>query len=43
MTPDWPEWWSWELKFTPHLLKRMVDRRFSEVDLRIMQDAATGF
>lgn len=38
---EWPEWWSWELEFTPHLLKRMVDRQFSEVDLRTMLDAAT--
>jgi hypothetical protein len=31
MVPDWPEWWFWDLEFTPHLLKRMVDRRFIEV------------
>jgi hypothetical protein len=40
---EWPDWWSWELEFTPHLLKRMVDRRFNEVDLRIMLDSATDF
>ena len=40
---DWPDWWSWELELTPHLMKRMVDRQFSEVDLRVMLDAATGF
>ena len=36
--PDssWPDWWDWELELTPHLLKRMIDREFSEVDLRIM-------
>lgn len=37
---DWqrkrPEWWEWDLEFTPHLLKRMSDRRFNEVDLRTM-------
>jgi len=30
------EWWDWELEFTPHLLKRMEDRGFNEVDLRSM-------
>jgi hypothetical protein len=39
----WPEWWSWELELTPHLLKRMVDRNFSEVDLRLMLECATGY
>jgi hypothetical protein len=34
--PDWPDWWDWELELSPHLLKRMVDRRFTEVDLRRM-------
>jgi hypothetical protein len=38
----WPEWWSWELELTPHLLKRMVDRQFNEVDLRQMLETATG-
>ena len=32
----WPEWWDWELELSPHLLKRMGDRRFTEVDLRRM-------
>ncbi|MBV8678518.1 MAG: DUF4258 domain-containing protein [Planctomycetaceae bacterium] len=40
---DWPDWWSWDLELTPHLFKRMLDRRFNEVDLRLMLDAATGF
>jgi Domain of unknown function (DUF4258) len=40
---EWPDWRSWELEFTPHLLKRMLDRRFNEVDLRIMLDSATDF
>jgi hypothetical protein len=40
---DWPDWWSWEIEITPHLMKRMVDRQFNEVDLRLMLDAATGF
>ncbi len=33
---SWPDWWDWDLELTPHLLKRMIDREFSEVDLRIM-------
>lgn len=32
----WPDWWEWELELSPHLLKRMIDRGFSEVDLRGM-------
>ena len=38
---QWPEWWEWELELTPHLLKRMADRQFSEVDLRTMLALAT--
>ena len=41
-TMEWPEWWSWELELSSHLLKRMVDRRFSETDLRAMIAVATG-
>jgi hypothetical protein len=33
---SWPEWWDWEIELTPHLLKRMEDRNFDEVDLRKM-------
>jgi hypothetical protein len=37
---QWPEWWSWELELSAHLLKRMIDRQFNEADLRsMMQDA----
>jgi hypothetical protein len=28
---------------TPHLVKRMVDRRFTELDLREMLEAAAGY
>lgn len=35
--------WSWELEFTPHLLKRMVDRGFNEIDLRAMLEEASGY
>jgi hypothetical protein len=38
-----PEWWEWELELTPHLEKRMEDRRFTEVDLRLMLERAGGF
>lgn len=40
---DWPEWWFWELELSPHLLKRMVDRQFNEVDLRLMLEHASGY
>jgi hypothetical protein len=40
---EWPEWWDWEIELSPHLLKRMVDRRFTEVDLRQMLELATGY
>jgi hypothetical protein len=36
----WPDWWDCELDLTPHLLKRMVDRDFNELDLRRMLDQA---
>lgn len=41
--PDWPTWWNWELELSPHLLKRMTDRRFTEIDLRRMLERATGY
>lgn len=37
----WPAWWDWELELTPHLLKRMADRSFTELDLRAMLQATT--
>lgn len=40
---SWPQWWNWELEFTPHLLKRMEDRRFNEVDLRTMLEHAQSY
>jgi hypothetical protein len=38
----WPAWWDWELELTPHVLKRMVDREFTEVDLRQMLEDASS-
>lgn len=43
MARRWPEWWQWELELSPHLLKRMVDRRFTEVDLRRMLEVAQRY
>ena len=31
------------MELSPHLLKRMYDRRFREVDLRRMLERATGY
>ncbi len=39
---DFPEWWDWPLELSPHVLKRMVDRGFSEADLRTMLEDAQG-
>jgi hypothetical protein len=39
---DWADWWSWELELSPHVLKRMIDRQFTEADLRLMLENATG-
>jgi len=39
----WPEWWTWEIELSPHLLKRMSDRRFNETDLRLMLQQGTGY
>jgi hypothetical protein len=40
---DWPEWWTWELEFTPHLEERMEDRDFNEVDLREMLQRGSAY
>jgi hypothetical protein len=40
---EWPDWWEWELEFTPHLETRMDDRNFTEVDLRYMLDGALSY
>lgn len=37
------DWWDWELELSPHLLKRMTDRRFTEIDLRRMLETASGY
>jgi hypothetical protein len=40
---NWPGWWQWELELTPHLIKRMEDRDFTEVDLRDMLERSSAF
>jgi len=37
---QWPYWWDWELELSPHVLKRMLDRRFNELELRTMLEGA---
>lgn len=37
---QWPFWWDWELELSPHVLKRMLDRRFNESELRTMLEGA---
>jgi hypothetical protein len=38
----WPEWWEWELVFTGHVERRMVQRGVTEVDVRGMLQRARG-
>lgn len=40
---EWPDWWSWELELSPHLFKRMADRRFNETEIRLMLEVAIGY
>jgi Domain of unknown function (DUF4258) len=40
--PTWPEWWDWELELSSHLLKRMEDRDFNELEVRQMLSIASG-
>lgn len=43
MPHRWPEWWEWDLELSPHLLKRMIDRQFTEIDLRKMMQTASKY
>lgn len=38
-----PIWWDWDLELTPHLFKRMLDRGFNELDLRLMLQRAFDY
>jgi hypothetical protein len=40
---EMPEWWDWDIHLTPHVRKRMLDRGFNEIALRIMLSEATGY
>jgi len=40
---EWPTWWEWDLELSPHLFKRMIDRRFDEIDLRRMLHLAQAY
>jgi hypothetical protein len=37
-----PDWWNFELELSPHVEERMIDRGFSEVDLRLMLEATSA-
>ncbi len=41
--PAWPTWWEWDIELSSHLFKRMADRDFSEIEVRRMLSAASGF
>jgi len=43
MTRRWPQWWDWELELSPHLVKRMSDRSFTELDLRTMLERSREY
>ncbi len=38
-----PDWWNWEIGFTPHVEARMEERGFSEVELRTMLEDAIDY
>ena len=40
---NWPTWWDWELELSSHLEKRMLQRDFTEIDLRTMLTQATAY
>jgi hypothetical protein len=40
---EWPEWWTWDLKISGHMQKRLLTRHFTEIDLRRMMEHATNF
>ena len=40
---EWPEWWNYELVLSPHMIERMQERKFSELDLRTMLNDAQGY
>lgn len=40
---NWPTWWNWELELSSHLEKRMLQRDFTEIDLRTMLEQAIAY
>jgi hypothetical protein len=40
---SWPPWWEWELELSSHVLKRMEDRGFNEVELREMLERSRDY
>jgi hypothetical protein len=38
--PTFPWWWSWDLRFTDHVLERLEDRGVTTVDVRAMLECA---
>ncbi len=40
MRRAWPSWWDWELLLSNHVLRRMSERGFDEIDLRAMLASA---
>jgi hypothetical protein len=39
---DGPDWWRFDLELSLHVEERMIDRSFSEVDLRLMMENPNG-
>ena len=39
----WPAWWRWEIILSYHVLERMAQRGFTEIDLRTMLEHARGY
>ncbi len=37
-----PDWWKFELELSPHVEDRMIERDFSEADVRLMIEDADG-
>lgn len=38
-----PPWWAWDLDLSPHVLRRMIDRGFTEIELREMIEDAGSY
>lgn len=38
-----PQWWDWELLFSPHAQRRLQRRDLTEVDVRAMLQGASSY